>query len=90
MQAVLNTQELELNGFCSDVGSYWTFFQGYDQNRFFSDVGLGRFDLDLGLWTLVSQRQGLCNRFGLGHFIWTLDFGHLDFKEKKKLIDTGF
>jgi hypothetical protein len=86
LQAVLNTQELELNWF---FFGRWILldgsFQGYDQNWFLSDVGLGRFDLDLGLWTLVSQRQGLCNRFGLGHFIWTLDFGHLDLKRKKEV-----
>jgi hypothetical protein len=51
----------------------------------FSDVGLGRFkdlDLDVGF-----SQAGLAI---VGHWTVHKDIGLLDFKRKKKLIDTGF
>ena len=82
MQAVLNTQELELFGFFLDVGFYWTVFSRIRSNWFFSDNWTsGRFDLDLGHWFF--------HRLGRQ----SLDIGLLDnwiLKKKKKLIDTGF
>lgn len=89
MQAVLNTQELELNWFF--LGR-WILMDGFFKDTTglgsFSDVGLGRFkdlDLDVGFFTGWTG-----NHLDIGRFIRTLDVGLLDFKKKRKLIDTGF
>ena len=83
MQAVLNTQELELKMVFSDVGSYGRFFQGYDQIGFFRTLDFGRFkdlDLDIGFFTgWTGNRWTLDGSYG--H--WT--FGLLDLKRKKEV-----
>lgn len=81
MQAVLNTQELELIGLLRTLDLIGRFFQGYVWTGFFSDVGLGRFkdlDLDVGFFTgWTGNRWTLDGSYG--H--WTLDSWILKRKE---------